>query len=179
MAVLEYYAFEARSESDHAAKSYRLLARKGFRDFIYAYVGYNPKGESSIAWSSFTTASARVPHRTRRLFQHFQGTASADRARGAIADVFVMLIRSGANLGPSFVPDISVGQLWSIYWLSENLDIVCGDRIKYAHNYPLYYPQSASNPQHPGFGRVPKVGAGYLLGQADAGAPGGHCDGCP
>jgi len=37
------------ADNDQAAKSYRLLARKGFRDFIYAYVGYNPSGESSIA----------------------------------------------------------------------------------------------------------------------------------
>jgi hypothetical protein len=34
MAVLEYYALEARADSDHAARSYRLLARKGFKDFI-------------------------------------------------------------------------------------------------------------------------------------------------
>jgi hypothetical protein len=37
------------ADNDQAAKSYRLLARKGFRDFIYAYVGYNLSGESSIA----------------------------------------------------------------------------------------------------------------------------------
>ena len=30
MAVLEYYAFEAKGEFESAAKNYRLLARKGF-----------------------------------------------------------------------------------------------------------------------------------------------------
>lgn len=29
-----------------------------------------------------------------------------------LADITVMLIRSGANLGSSFIPDIGVGQPW-------------------------------------------------------------------
>jgi hypothetical protein len=137
---LEYYAFEARSDSDQAAKSYRVLARKGFRDFIYAYVGYNPSGESSIAWQQFhdrvTLAYHTVPVGYFSIFKE-------------LADIFVMLIRKGANVGPSFLPDISVGQLWSKHWTNENLDVVYGERIRYEHHYPLYYPQSASNPQHP------------------------------
>jgi len=141
MAVLEYYAFEARQpDNNQAAKSYRVLARKGFRDFIYAYVGYNPSGESSIAWQQFhdrvTLAYHTVPVGYFSIFKE-------------LADIFVMLIRNGANVGPQFLPDISVGQLWSKYWAAESLDIIHGDRIKYEHNYPLYYPQSASNPQHP------------------------------
>jgi hypothetical protein len=141
MAVLEYYAFEAaQSDSGQAAKSYRLLARKGFRDFIYAYVGYNPSGESSIAWQQFhdrvTLAYHTVPVGYFSIFKE-------------LADIFVMLIRKGANPGPAFVPDISVGLLWSKYWVAENLDIIHGERIKYEHNYPLYYPQAGSNPQHP------------------------------
>jgi hypothetical protein len=53
MAVLEYYAFEARGDNEQAAKSYRLLARKGFTDFIYAQVGYNPSGAADVAWKQF------------------------------------------------------------------------------------------------------------------------------
>jgi hypothetical protein len=140
MAVLEYYAFEARSDNGHAATSYRTLARKGFRDFIYAYVGYNPTGESSVAWQQFhdrvTLAYHTVPVGYFSIFKE-------------LADIFVMLLRNGATLGPSFLPDISVGQLWSKYWVSENLAILHGERIKYEHNYPLYFPQAASNPQHP------------------------------
>lgn len=49
MAVVEYYAFEARGDSEQAARSYRTLARKGFSDFIYAQVGYNPNGISALA----------------------------------------------------------------------------------------------------------------------------------
>lgn len=141
MAVLEYYAFEAaQADSDQAARSYRVLARKGFRDFIYAYVGYNPSGETSIAWQQFhdrvTLAYHTVPVGYFSIFKE-------------LADIFVMLIRKGANVGPTFLPDISVGQLWGKHWTTDNLDVVYGARIKYEHNYPLYYPQSASNPQHP------------------------------
>jgi hypothetical protein len=141
MAVLEYYAFEAaQADSAQAARSYRVLARKGFRDLIYAYVGYNPSGESSIAWQQFhdrvTLAYHTVPVGYFSIFKE-------------IADIFVMLIRKGANVGPTFLPDISVGQLWGKYWTSENLEVLYGERIKYEHNYPLYYPQAASNPQHP------------------------------
>ncbi len=41
MAVLEYYAFDAgKNAKPQALKNYRLLARRSFRDFIYAQVGY-------------------------------------------------------------------------------------------------------------------------------------------
>ena len=55
--------------------------------------------------------------------------------------------RGGASLGKSFIPDISVGQRWSKYWTDEDLADIHGERIKYKHYYPLYFPQSASNPQ--------------------------------
>jgi hypothetical protein len=37
----------------------------------------------------------------------------------------------------------------NIYWNSESLEILYGERIKYEHNYPIYFPQAASNPQQP------------------------------
>lgn len=140
MAVLEYYAFEARTESGTAAKSYRVLARKGFSDFIYAQVGYNPTGSSTIAWQQFhdrvSLSYHTVPDGYFSIFKE-------------IADMFVTLIRGGATLGKDFIPDISVGLAWSKHWQNENLDVVFGDRIRYQHNYPSYFPQSASNPQQP------------------------------
>lgn len=140
MAILEYYAFETsrQGSSDKAANSYRLLARKGFNDFIYAQVGYNPSGAVDIAWKQFhdrvSLAYHTVPDGYFSIFKE-------------LADVFVTLIRGGANLGPSFIPDISVGVLWAKHWTGDNLDAVYGPRIRYAHNYPQYFPQSASNPQ--------------------------------
>jgi hypothetical protein len=140
MAILEYYAFEARSESDTAARSYRVLARKGFNDFIYAQVGYNPTGAANVAWQQFhdrvSLSYHTVPDGYFSIFKE-------------IADIFVTMIRGGADLGKSFIPDISVGIAWSKYWQSESLDVLYGDRIRYEHNYPSYFPQSASNPQQP------------------------------
>ena len=130
MAVLEYYAFEAREESDKAAKNYRVLARKGFSDFIYSQVGYNPHGKSSIAWQQFhdrvTLTYHSVPEGYFCVFKE-------------IADIFVTLIRKGASLGAKFVPDVSVGIHWEKLWTKENLDVIYGDRIKYEHNYPIYF----------------------------------------
>jgi hypothetical protein len=140
MAVLEYYAFEAKGESNQALKNYRLLARKGFSDFIYAQVGYNPTGRVSIAWQQFhdrvTLTYHAVPDGYFSVFKE-------------IADICVTLIRKGVDLGDKFVPDISVGLLWAKHWANENLDVIYGYRLKYEHNYPLYFPQAASNPQTP------------------------------
>ena len=61
--------------------------------------------------------------------------------------MLVTMIRAGANLGKSFVPDISVGQRWGKYWRDEHLEVLYGERRQYNHHYPLYFPQAASNPQ--------------------------------
>lgn len=138
MAILEYYAFESKKESESAAKNYRILARKGFNDFIYAQVGYNPDGSSELTWQQFhdrvTLSYHTVPAGYFSVFKE-------------MADVIVTMIRGGANLGSKFIPDISVGVRWGKYWTKENLDVIYGERIKYDHNYPMYFPQSASNPQ--------------------------------
>jgi hypothetical protein len=138
MAILEYYAFEAGTNYDAAAKSYRILARKGFNDFIYAQVGYNPGGDASIAWKQFhdrvSLSYDTVPDGYFSIFKE-------------VANILVTMIREGANLGDKFIPDISVGLHWGKYWTAGSLDIIHGDRIKYDHNYPAYFPQSLSNPQ--------------------------------
>jgi hypothetical protein len=139
MAVLEYYAFEAKGENrEHALRSFRTLARKGFADFVYAQVGYNPTGAVDVSWLQFqdrvSLAYHTVPDGYFSVFKE-------------LADLFVTLIRGGASVGMSFIPDISVGQHWSKYWASENLDVIYGERCRYDHNYPQYFPQSASNPQ--------------------------------
>lgn len=141
MATLEYYAFEAKqSSTDVAAKNYRLLARKGFNDFVYSQLGYNPSGNTGIAWQQFhnrvSLSHHTIPDGYFSIFKE-------------ISDMFVTLIRKGADLGPSFVPDISVGIAWAKHWKDNSLDILYGDRVKYEHNYPIYFPQAASNPQKP------------------------------
>jgi hypothetical protein len=138
MAILEYYAFEARTDNEDAAKSYRVLARKGFNDFIYSQVGYNPTGSAAVAWQQFHDRVSLSYHTVPAgYFSVFK----------EIADLLVTMIREGADLGKSFIPDISVGQAWGKHWKYDNLDVVYGERIRYEHNYPSYFPQSISNPQ--------------------------------
>lgn len=141
MAVLEYYAFEAKMEAnDQAAKSFRILARKGFNDFIYSQVGYNPTGSVNIAWKQFHDRVGLTYHTVPDgYFSVFK----------EIANMLVTLIQQGADLGDKFVPDISVGIHWGKFWNSENLEVIYGERRTYEHNYPAYFPQAASNPQLP------------------------------
>lgn len=53
------------------------------------------------------------------------------------------------HIDHTFVPDGSVGSIWSTHWETSLLDLKYGSRKKYQHNYPSYFPQAASNPQHP------------------------------
>jgi hypothetical protein len=39
-----------------------------------------------------------------------------------IADLIVTLIRGGAPVGPSFIPDGSVGIQWGKHWTDDDLD---------------------------------------------------------
>lgn len=139
MAVLEYYAFEAkRAVNSVALRNYRLLARASFKQFIYTKIGYDPRGVIPVAWQQFhdrvTAAYNGIPAGYFSVFKE-------------IADIIVELIRGGAEVGFHFVPDISVGTAWSSHWQALKLDKVHGERTKYEHNYPEYFPQSATNPQ--------------------------------
>ena len=140
MATLEYYAFEGASTTVQALKSFRTLAKKGFSDFVYAQVGYNPKGTVSLAWQQFhdrvSLAANAVPAGYFSVYQE-------------IAGMIVPMINAGIDVGPNIVPDISVGIRWSKYWSAESLDVLHGDRITFEQDYPLYFPQAASNPHSP------------------------------
>ena len=141
MAVLEYYAFESnQSSSKQALKSYRVLAKKGMNDFVYAQVGYNPSGSIDISWRQFhdrvSLTEDSAPDGYFSIFRE-------------IASLIVPMIKAGISVGPSIVPDISVGQRWGKKWSTENLEFVYGMRLKFDHNYPEYFPQALSNPQHP------------------------------
>ena len=59
----------------------------------------------------------------------------------------VSLIRNGIIIDESTIPDLSVGGTWGRYWSNNKLDKDFGNRVKYDHNYPDYFPQSISNPQ--------------------------------
>ncbi|ONN64794.1 hypothetical protein [Herbaspirillum sp. VT-16-41] len=138
MAFLEYYAFESKGDNAKAVESYRRFASFGLRRFIYDALGYSPEQKVLDSWRHFhdrvdMTASA-VPLGYFSVFKE-------------IAIMLVPMIRAGIFISDKVVPDISVGRAWSEHWESNEMGKKYGDRQRYDHEYPLYYPQSKSNPQ--------------------------------
>jgi hypothetical protein len=141
LAILEYYAFDAQQgDREQARKNYRLLAGKALHDFIYTQVGYDPRHQIPEHWRVFhdrvSLTHGSVPTGYFCIFKE-------------IADMVVHLGQNGVHIDASFVPDISVGLIWSKHWADSTLDNIHGPRIKFEHNYPEYFPQAKSNPQHP------------------------------
>lgn len=138
LALLEYYAFVSDKKSDQAINAFRTLARTTFRNFIYKAVGYVPDHTIIDSWQHFhDRVDMNLDAVPAGYFSVFR----------EIASMIVPMIRSGVIISDRVVPDISVGKAWSAYWEENELSKKLGSRIKYNHEYPLYYPQSRSNPQ--------------------------------
>lgn len=138
MALLEYYAFESSDPKPQAIKAYRSLAKLGLREFVYKATGYSPAQKALDSWKHF----------------HDRTDMTMDAAPFGFFGVFreiaimiVPMIRNGVIISDKVVPDISVGRAWSDFWKENNFDSIYGDRTRYNHEYPDYYPQSKSNPQ--------------------------------
>jgi hypothetical protein len=140
LAFLEYYAFHSKPHKEMARENLILLARKTFRDFIYASVQYSPETKALNQWKYFLD----------RVDLNFDtvpmGYFSVFREQAGFT---ATLIRSKVIVNDKTIPDISVGRCWSDFWIQNNYDNKYGARQKYEHNYPDYYPQSTSNPQEP------------------------------
>ena len=135
MAVLEYYAFEARDPKPLALERYRTLARHSLKEFIYTQVGYDPNDVLPQPWNAF---HQRVLLNTSPVgyFSVFEETAA----------FVITAIRHGLVVDQHTVPDISVGVCWGRYWTLNNLTARFGDRMKYPHVYPDDFPQSQAEP---------------------------------
>lgn len=141
LAVLEYYAFDAGSHKrTQALKSYRVLAGKALHDFIYTQVGYSTNDNVPEIWQQF---HQRVSLTYNSIPPGYFGIFKE------IADMIVALGEAGLHIDSSFVPDGSVGSVWSAFWKSKSLEKKYGERIKWEHNYPESFPQAESNSQHP------------------------------
>ncbi|MDM8556198.1 hypothetical protein QUF75_15855 [Desulfococcaceae bacterium HSG7] len=140
ISILEYYAFLAKKRREEATNAFRTLARTSFRNFIYEFVGYSPDQTTIVSWKHFhdrvDILLNSVPDGFFSIFRE-------------IATIIVPMIRNGVIISDKVLPDISVGRFWSQHWKENKLSSVYGERIKYQHDYPLYYPQAKSNPQSP------------------------------
>ena len=134
--ILDYYAYEL--QNDIAKKNHRALALAGMRAYVYLKTGYDPSRAVPAVWQKFHDRLVLniVPPGYFSVFRE-------------MADVVLVAIRAGFPIDEHTVPDISVGQRWGKYWETNGLATTFGDRVKYEHNYPDYFPQAASNPQHP------------------------------
>ena len=138
LAILEYFAFIAPDPRPKAIQAFRTLARVKFREFVYEAVGYRPEQIALDSWRHFhdrvDMTATSVPIGYFSVFKE-------------IAVMIVPMIRAGIIISDKVVPDISVGRAWSEHWEMEGLEEKYGARARYDHEYPLYYPQSKSNPQ--------------------------------
>lgn len=101
LAVLEYYSFDAlQGDNSVAIQNYRTLAGRGFEDFVYAQVGYDPNNHIPEQWRQFHDRVSLVYNSVPAgYFSVFK----------EIADMVVTLGQSGLHIDHTFVPDISVG----------------------------------------------------------------------
>ena len=136
MAIIEYYAFDAQRKNPTALENYRRLARFGIQNFIFEALGYDPEDK----WKWFNDRVSIL-----------QNSEPADHfivfkeTTGLVVD----LINADLRVNSKTIPDISVGIAWGKYWTANSFDQKYGNRVKFEHNFPSYYPQADSNPQTP------------------------------
>ncbi|WP_392559758.1 hypothetical protein [Orbus mooreae] len=134
MAVLEYYALEAkRFDNSIARDNYRRLASYTLRKMIYDQLGV--KSSQDVISKSWQVYQERILLNDQIPVDYF----SIFRE---MADLLVRLINSQFNLDPYSIPDISVGIHWGKYWECNNFCDIYGERIKHPHYYPQSFPQS-------------------------------------
>lgn len=134
LTFLEYYAFETAKPSEQAKLAMRKLVRGGFRAFVYTAIGYIP-------------AHMAVPREWRQFHDRLLLNSSPIGFFSVfkeIADFVISAIREGLTVDATTVPDISVGKIWSTYWVSQGLEERFGARAKHPHVYPDYFPQAGA-----------------------------------
>lgn len=136
MAFIEYFAFEAQRTNERAISNFRNLARFGIQSFIYNALGYAPPDRWKYHHDRISLLQGAAPDGHFIIFNEVSG-------------MIVDLINAQLTVNDKTIPDISVGRSWSEHWTREGFDQKFGERTKYEHNFPSYYPQAASNPQTP------------------------------
>ncbi len=136
MAIIEFFAFESQRKNQTAIDNYRRLARYGLQKFIYDALQYVPIDRWTYFNDRVSLLKDSAPDGYFILFKETTG-------------LVVDLITAGLPVSHKTIPDISVGSHWGRLWRGGNYDGRYGERIKFEHDYPTYYPQALSNPQKP------------------------------
>ncbi|WP_199746103.1 hypothetical protein [Enterobacter huaxiensis] len=137
MAILEYYAFEANHSGQAIAQdNFRKLAGSQLRRFIYLSVGIDPDNPQRGALECFHE----------RLLMNDQVPFGFFSVFREMADLSLKMVKGNFDFGPTAIPDISVGTMWSKHWVSNRLDEKYGSRTKHPHVYPDWFPQHKAGP---------------------------------
>lgn len=136
MAIIEYFAFEAQRTNETAIQNYRNLARFGLQSFIYQALGYAPPDKWKYHHDRVSILQGGAPDGYFIIYNEVSG-------------LIIDLINADFAVNDKTIPDISVGRWWGDHWNASGFESIFGNRIKFEHNYPAYYPQAASNPQFP------------------------------
>jgi hypothetical protein len=134
MAVLEYFAFESKSDNKIAIENYRRLATYGMKRFIYDALKYIPCDKWMYHNARVSILRDSAPDGHFIVFNEVTG-------------LIVDLINADLTVNDKTVPDVSIGMAWSKHWTENSMDALYGNRMRYDHYYPDSYRQSRSNPQ--------------------------------
>jgi hypothetical protein len=135
VAVLAYYSSEAGKACTQEAKdSFLILASQGLRKYIYDQTGYDPQRQILESWKHYHDRLLLNPMPS-GYFSVFAETAQ----------LVLASINEGLIVDSHTVPDVSVGQIWSKFWVSQELKALHGERTRHPHLYPDYFPQAQAN----------------------------------
>lgn len=130
MAIIEYYAFEAKVKNEKAIENYRNLARFGLQKFIYESLEYKPLDKWHHHNARQSILRNTVPSGYFSVFHE-------------INPLTLDLIHANLPINDKTVPDISVGQSWAIRW--KEISDIHSSRIPFSCPYPDTYRQSKAN----------------------------------
>lgn len=131
VAFLQYYAL-GRSPSERAVRALALLATKTLRELIYAALGLSATAPAhDDSWSAIHERLLMNPV-----------PAGWFSVFNASQHLLIDAKRGGLDIGPHTVPDISIGQRWSAWWIEHELDHKFGPRRLWPHRYPDDHPQA-------------------------------------
>lgn len=106
MAIIEYYAFEAKNKTQPALDNYRRLATFGLQKFIYQALGYTPPDKWKYHHDRISLLQDGAPDGFFIVFHEVSG-------------MIVDLINADLLVNDKTIPDISVGRCWSDYWKAQ------------------------------------------------------------
>lgn len=123
MAILEYFAFDSRSDSAVARDNYRNLATQSLKEFIYKRTGYKATGALPAHLTRYVMNRAKIP------YTHFS------MLNEITLNLIAPLEEAGYTLPANLLPDASEGRIFC-GWLRKVKGVEPNDFPTYEHEFP-------------------------------------------